>query len=52
MENGKMLVLGCHAVDFVWRAAGTIAAYADSGWDVKIIDMSCGARGDPLPVPL
>lgn len=46
MENKKMLVLGCHAVDFVWRAGGTIAAYADKGWEIKIIDMSFGERGE------
>lgn len=46
MENKKMLVVGAHALDFVWRAAGTIAAYADKGWQVRILDLTYGERGE------
>jgi 4-oxalomesaconate hydratase len=46
MSQKKVLVVSAHAVDFVWRAGGTIANYAKTGHKVKIIDLSYGARGE------
>ena len=44
--NKRVLVVSAHAVDFVWRAGGTIANYASAGCPVKIIDLTVGARGE------
>lgn len=42
----KVLVISAHAVDFVWRCAGTIAKYTQNGDQVKIIDLTLGVRGE------
>ena len=46
MQQKKLLVISAHAVDFVWRAGGTIANYTSAGCPCKIIDLSVGARGE------
>ncbi len=46
MEKKKVLVISAHAVDFVWRAGGTIGQYSHNGYPVKIIDMTLGQRGE------
>lgn len=50
MENaptaGSMVVVSAHAVDFVWRAGGTIAKYVEMGWDVNVLVLSLGIRGE------
>jgi 4-oxalomesaconate hydratase len=43
---GSMVVISAHSVDFVWRAGGTIAKYAELGWDVNILVLSLGVRGE------
>jgi 4-oxalomesaconate hydratase len=40
------LVVSAHSADFVWRAGGTIALYASRGWDVSIVCLSFGERGE------
>nr|WP_325211224.1 PIG-L deacetylase family protein [uncultured Oscillibacter sp.] len=45
-EKKRVLVVSAHAVDFVWRAGGTIAQYAKNGHAVKIIDVTLGQRGE------
>jgi 4-oxalomesaconate hydratase len=42
----KMVVVSAHAADFVWRCGGTIAAYAHDGWDVHVVCVSVGVRGE------
>ncbi|MDX1416084.1 MAG: PIG-L deacetylase family protein [Candidatus Promineifilaceae bacterium] len=42
----KMLVVGAHAADFVWRAAGAIAVASSKGDDVLVIALSYGERGE------
>lgn len=46
MEKQKVLVISAHAVDFVWRCAGTIANYTAAGHQVKVICLTYGARGE------
>lgn len=46
MEQQRVLVISAHAVDFVWRCAGTIANYTAAGHRVKIICLTYGARGE------
>ncbi|EBS7634824.1 PIG-L family deacetylase [Salmonella enterica] len=40
------LVVSAHSADFVWRAGGAIALYASRGWDVHIVCLSFGERGE------
>jgi 4-oxalomesaconate hydratase len=42
----SLFVVSAHAVDYVWRAGGTIAKYSRSGWDVNVLVLSLGARGE------
>lgn len=49
-EKKNVLVISAHAVDFVWRAGGTIAQYAKNGHRVKIIDLTFGQRGESQSV--
>jgi 4-oxalomesaconate hydratase len=42
----RMLVIGAHAADFVWRAGGAIAVTAQSGGQAKVIALSYGERGE------
>lgn len=42
----KILVVSCHAVDWLWRAGGTIANYVKQGAIVKVIDLSTGQLGE------
>ena len=38
MEDKKtVLVVSAHAADFMWRAAGAIALYAERGYRVRIL---------------
>jgi len=40
------LVISAHSADFVWRAGGAIALYAARGWDVTVVCLSFGERGE------
>jgi 4-oxalomesaconate hydratase len=42
----RLLVVGAHAADFVWRAAGAIALTTMSGGTAKAVALSWGARGE------
>lgn len=42
----KLLVVGAHAADFVWRAGGTIAKVVEQGGDVLNLSLSYGERGE------
>jgi 4-oxalomesaconate hydratase len=49
MENMKVkrgLVVSAHSADFVWRAGGAIALYASRGWEITIVCLSFGERGE------
>ena len=41
-----ILVVSAHAADFVWRAGGAIALYAERGYKVRILCLSYGERGE------
>src|SRR6266852_1280971 len=45
-SNRSVLVVSAHAADFVWRAGGTIALYAQRGYRVRILCLSFGERGE------
>lgn len=40
------LVISAHAADFVWRCGGAIAAHAELGYDVTVLCLSFGERGE------
>jgi 4-oxalomesaconate hydratase len=41
-----VLVVSAHAADFVWRAGGALALYADRGAAVHVVCLSFGERGE------
>jgi 4-oxalomesaconate hydratase len=45
-QKKTALVVSAHSGDFVWRAGGAIALYASRGWNVKIICLSFGEKGE------
>ncbi|WP_459874306.1 4-oxalmesaconate hydratase [Halomonas shantousis] len=40
------LVVSAHSADFVWRAGGAIALHARQGYDMHIVCLSFGERGE------
>lgn len=40
------LVVSAHSADFVWRAGGSIASHAAQGYNVHIVCLSFGERGE------
>ena len=44
--NKTALVVSAHSADFVWRAGGTIALYAERGWEITVVCLSFGERGE------
>jgi 4-oxalomesaconate hydratase len=45
-DKKTALVVSAHSADFVWRAGGAIALYAERGWEVTIVCLSFGERGE------
>ena len=46
MAGKKALVVSAHSADFVWRAGGAIALYASRGWEMTVVCLSFGERGE------
>ena len=42
----RVLVVGAHAADFVWRAGGVIAKHTAAGWEATVVALSHGERGE------
>jgi 4-oxalomesaconate hydratase len=42
----SLLVVSAHAADFVWRAAGAIATFAEGGGRAHVVALSYGERGE------
>lgn len=40
------LVISAHAADFVWRCGGAIALHAELGYEVTVVCLSYGERGE------
>jgi len=40
------MVVSAHSADFVWRAGGAIALYVERGWEVTVVCLSFGERGE------
>jgi 4-oxalomesaconate hydratase len=45
-ETKTAVVVSAHSADFVWRAGGAIALYASRGWNVSVVCLSFGERGE------
>lgn len=45
-EKKTALVVSAHAADFVWRAGGAIALHAKKGYEVTVVCLSFGERGE------
>lgn len=46
MEARRLLVVGAHSADFVWRAAGAVATHTAQGGQALVVAMSYGERGE------
>jgi 4-oxalomesaconate hydratase len=46
MSNQKLLVVGAHSADFLWRSAGAIAVTTAQGGSATVIALSYGERGE------
>ncbi len=46
MGKKDVLVVSAHAADYCTRAGGTIAKYIKEGWNVKIIALTLGEKGE------
>jgi 4-oxalomesaconate hydratase len=42
----KLLIVGAHSGDFVWRAAGAIAVATSRGGEARVVALSYGERGE------
>lgn len=45
-EKKTAVVVSAHSADFVWRAGGAIALYAQRGWEITVVCLSFGERGE------
>jgi 4-oxalomesaconate hydratase len=45
-SSKNALVVSAHSADFVWRAGGAIALHAQQGYNVHIVCLSFGERGE------
>ncbi len=46
MANKTALIVSAHSADFVWRCGGAIALHASKGYDVTVVCLSYGERGE------
>ncbi|SDY57738.1 PIG-L deacetylase family protein [Citreimonas salinaria] len=46
MANKTALVISAHSADFVWRCGGAIALHQKRGYDVTVVCLSYGERGE------
>jgi len=45
-DKKTALVVSAHAADFVWRCGGAIALHASKGYEVTVVCLSYGERGE------
>jgi len=46
VSGRRLLVVGAHAADFVWRAGGAIAVCTAAGGEAQVLALSYGERGE------
>lgn len=42
----KGLVVGAHSADFIWRAGGAIALHSKMGWEITVVCLTFGEKGE------
>ena len=45
-DSKSALVISAHSADFVWRCGGAIALHQSLGYDVTVVCLSYGERGE------
>ena len=50
MTKKTALVISAHAADFVWRAGGAIALHQARGYEVTVVCLSYGERGESAKI--
>ena len=45
-DQKSALVISAHAADFVWRCGGAITIHASKGYEVTVVCLSFGERGE------
>ncbi|HJS96732.1 MAG TPA: PIG-L family deacetylase, partial [Solirubrobacteraceae bacterium] len=46
MSSRRLMVIGAHSADFVWRAGGACAVTTANGGEARVIALSYGERGE------
>ena len=46
MSARRLMVIGAHSADFVWRAGGAAAVTTRNGGDARVVALSYGERGE------
>ena len=46
VKEKTALIISAHAADFVWRCGGAIALHAKLGYEVSVVCLSYGERGE------
>ena len=46
MAEKRLLVVGAHSADFVWRSAGAIGKFVEEGGEAVVVALSYGERGE------
>lgn len=46
MTDRRLLVVGAHSADFVWRSAGAVAKHVRCGGTARVVALSYGERGE------
>jgi 4-oxalomesaconate hydratase len=46
VSGRRLLVIGAHSADFVWRAGGAIAVCTAAGGEAQVVALSYGERGE------
>ena len=45
--KARLLVIGAHSADFVWRAGGAVAVTTAAGGEARVIALSYGSAASP-----
>lgn len=46
VSEKRILVVGAHSADFVWRSAGAVAKFVEGGGKAHVVALSYGERGE------
>ncbi|MGR3660680.1 MAG: PIG-L deacetylase family protein, partial [Paracoccaceae bacterium] len=46
MSAKTALIISAHSADFVWRCGGAIALHQELGYEVTVVCLSYGERGE------